>query len=117
MWGWCRTGRRRTPGDAARLLRERAPGRAVADRHAAADSGLRWFVGKACARLDGRLQDAGFDEAMRAALAAEPVLAADETPVNVLTLTLTQASASQCPGLRKVMVIHSHVLPGPAPLC
>ncbi|HEY0998058.1 MAG TPA: transposase, partial [Streptosporangiaceae bacterium] len=32
-----------------------------------------------------RLQDAGFDDAMQAALAAEPALGADETPVNVLT--------------------------------
>jgi transposase IS66 family protein len=43
------------------------------------------FVDKASSRLDGRLQDAGFDEAMRAALAAEPALGTDETPVNVVT--------------------------------
>ena len=43
------------------------------------------FVDKASSRLDGRLRDAGFDEAMRAALAAEPALGADETPVNVVT--------------------------------
>ena len=43
------------------------------------------FVDKASARLSDRLEDAGFDEAMRAALAAEPALGADETPVNVLT--------------------------------
>ena len=43
------------------------------------------FVDKASSRLDGRLQDAGFDEAMRAALAAEPALGADETPANVVT--------------------------------
>jgi transposase len=42
------------------------------------------FVDKASARLDARLHDAGFDEAMQAALAAEPALGADETPVNVL---------------------------------
>ena len=42
------------------------------------------FVDLASERLSSRLQDAGFDEAMRAALAAEPVLAADETPVNLL---------------------------------
>ena len=40
---------------------------------------------KAASRLDVRLQDAGFDDAMRAALAAEPALGADETPVGVLT--------------------------------
>jgi Transposase IS66 family len=43
------------------------------------------FVGKAASRLDGRLRDAGFDDAMQAALAAEPALGADETPVSVLT--------------------------------
>lgn len=31
-----------------------------------------------------RLHDAGFDDAMRAALGQEPVLAAEETPVSVL---------------------------------
>jgi hypothetical protein len=43
------------------------------------------FADKAASRLDARLQDAGFDAAMRAALAAEPALGADETPVSVLT--------------------------------
>ena len=38
------------------------------------------FVDKAASRLDGRLREAGFDDAMRAALAAEPALGADETP-------------------------------------
>jgi transposase len=41
------------------------------------------FVDLASERLASRLQDAGFDEAMQAALAKEPVLAADETPVNL----------------------------------
>jgi hypothetical protein len=41
-------------------------------------------VDKAAARTYARLGKAGFDEAMIAALAAEKVLAADETPVNVL---------------------------------
>jgi transposase len=45
------------------------------------------WVDKAVARVSERLQDAGFDEAMMAALAAEDVLAADETPVNVLDKT------------------------------
>ena len=39
---------------------------------------------KAAARVSARLGKAGFEEAMLAALAAEDVLAADETPVNVL---------------------------------
>jgi hypothetical protein len=38
------------------------------------------WVGKACSRLSARLAGSGFDEAMLAALAAEPALAADETP-------------------------------------
>jgi transposase len=41
------------------------------------------WVDKAVARVSTGLQAAGFDEAMRAALAAEDVLAADETPVSV----------------------------------
>ena len=42
------------------------------------------FVDGASERLSSRLDDAGFDEAMQAALGAEPVLGADETPVNLL---------------------------------
>ena len=42
------------------------------------------FVDLASERLSGRLEDAGFDQAMQGALAEEPVLAADETPVNLL---------------------------------
>ncbi len=45
------------------------------------------WVDKAVARVSASLRDAGFDEAMMAALAAEDVLAADETPVNVLDKT------------------------------
>ena len=41
------------------------------------------WVDKAVARVNDGLARAGFDEAMLAALAAEDVLAADETPVNV----------------------------------
>jgi Transposase IS66 family len=42
------------------------------------------FVDGASERLNARLEDAGFDVAMQAALEKEPVLAADETPVNLL---------------------------------
>jgi transposase len=42
------------------------------------------WVDKAVARVNARLKTAGLDDAMTAALAAEKVLAADETPVNVL---------------------------------
>lgn len=45
------------------------------------------WVDKASARLSARLEKAGFDAAMEAALAAKPALAADETPVNVLDRT------------------------------
>ena len=43
------------------------------------------WVDKAAARVSAQLGKAGFDDAMISALAAEDVLAADETPVNVLT--------------------------------
>jgi Transposase IS66 family len=45
------------------------------------------WAGKAVARIDAGLRAAGFDEAMLAALAAEGVLAADETPVSVTDKT------------------------------
>ena len=45
------------------------------------------WVDKAVARVSARLRAAGFDDAMIAALSAEDVLAADETPVNVLDKT------------------------------
>jgi transposase IS66 family protein len=46
------------------------------------------WVDKAAARVAAQLGKAGFDEAMIAALAAEDVLGADETPVNVLDKTV-----------------------------
>jgi hypothetical protein len=42
------------------------------------------FVDSASERLSSRLGGAGFDKAMQAALGAEPVLAADEPPVNLI---------------------------------
>jgi transposase len=45
------------------------------------------WIDKAVARINARLRAGGFDEAMAAAMAAEDVLAADETPVNVLDKT------------------------------
>ena len=51
------------------------------------------WVDKAAARVAARLGTAGFDEAMIAALTAEEVLAADETPVNVLDETAPQLAA------------------------
>lgn len=41
------------------------------------------FLTRAHERVAGRLEQAGFDEAMRAALAGEDVVCADETPVNL----------------------------------
>jgi transposase len=49
------------------------------------------WVDKAAARVAARLDRAGFDAAMLAALAAEDVLAADETPVNVLGRAVSPA--------------------------
>ncbi len=65
------------------------------------------FVDKAAARLDGRLQDAGFDDAMQAALAREPALAADESPVNVLAPETDPATGEVVPGSAQVMVIRT----------
>ena len=53
------------------------------------------WVDKAAARVSAQLGKAGFDEAMLAALAAEDVLAADETPVSVLDKTAAPAAAGQ----------------------
>jgi hypothetical protein len=52
------------------------------------------WVDKAAARVSAQLQAGGFDEAMLAALAAEDVLAADETPVNLLDGTAPPAPAA-----------------------
>jgi hypothetical protein len=51
-----------------------------------ADVSAGW-VDKVVARVSAKLESAGFDAAMMAALVAEDVLAADETPVNVLGKT------------------------------
>jgi hypothetical protein len=53
------------------------------------------WVDKAAARVNARLGEAGFDAAMLAALAAEDVLAADETPVNVLDGTAPAGPAPE----------------------
>jgi Transposase IS66 family len=50
------------------------------------------WVDKAAARVAAQLGKAGFDDAMIAALTAEEVLAADETPVNVLDKTVAPAA-------------------------
>jgi transposase len=53
------------------------------------------FVDKAAARLSAQLGRAGFEEAMLAALAAGDVLAAGETPVNVLGGTAPAAGEEE----------------------
>ncbi len=53
------------------------------------------WVDKAAARTSAQLGKAGFDEAMIAALAVETVLAAGETPVNVLDKTAQPAAREE----------------------
>jgi hypothetical protein len=53
------------------------------------------WVDKASARLAAQLGQAGFDEAMIAALAGQDALAADETPVNVLDKLPAQRAARE----------------------
>jgi transposase IS66 family protein len=53
------------------------------------------WIDKASARVSARLAEAGFDEAMLAALAAQSVLAADETPVSVLCRAASPALAAE----------------------
>ena len=59
-----------------------------------ADVSAGW-VDKAVARVSAQLGTSGFGEAMTAALAAEGVLAADETPVNVLDKSPLPAPAPE----------------------
>jgi hypothetical protein len=63
------------------------------------------FVDKAASRLDGRLRGAGFDDAMQAALAAEPALGADETPVSVLTPDIDPGTGEPETGSPHVLII------------
>jgi hypothetical protein len=53
------------------------------------------WVDKAAARVSAQLGKAGFDDAMIAALTTEDVLAADETPVNVLDKTAPEPAAAE----------------------
>lgn len=65
------------------------------------------FVDRAAQRLAERLDAAGFDEAMRAALLAEPVLGADESPVNVLRPDTDPDTGQPVPGSAHVMAMRS----------
>jgi hypothetical protein len=65
------------------------------------------FVDRANARLAEQLRGAGFAEAMRAALMSEPVLTADESPVEVVTPAKDPDTGEQVPGAPHVMVIRT----------
>jgi hypothetical protein len=65
------------------------------------------FVDRANARLAGRLCAAGFGEAMQAALLAEPVLTADESPVQVVTPATDPETGQPVAGWPHVMVIRT----------
>jgi hypothetical protein len=83
---------------------ERAAGLLAALLGAAVSAG---FVAKALARLADRLAAAGFDEAMAAALSAEAVLGADESPVNVLRPDLDPVTGRPVAGAAHVMVLRT----------
>ena len=63
------------------------------------------FVDRASARLDEKLRAAAFDDAMQAALADEPVLGADETPVNVLTRDTDPETGEPQEGAPHVLIV------------
>lgn len=65
------------------------------------------FVDRANTRLAGKLTEAGFDEAMLAALLAEPVLAADESPVQVVTPAVDEDTGEPLPGSPHVLAIRT----------
>jgi hypothetical protein len=65
------------------------------------------FVDRANARLAERLGVGGFEIAMRAALLAEPVLTADESPVEVVTPTIDPETGQAVAGSPHVMVIRT----------
>jgi hypothetical protein len=64
------------------------------------------FVDRANARLAEQLTAAGFDEALLAALLAEPVLTADESPVEVVAPTLDE-DTGQPVGAPHVLVLRT----------
>lgn len=68
------------------------------------------FVDKANARLAAQLTGAGFEEAMKAALLAEPVLTADESPVEVVTAAKDKDTGEPVPGAPHVMVCAARLL-------
>jgi transposase len=65
------------------------------------------FVDRANTRLAAKLTEAGFEQAMLAALLAEPVLAADESPVQVVTPAVDQDTGEPIPGSPHVLAIRT----------
>lgn len=65
------------------------------------------FVDRANARLAEQLTSAGFEQAMQAALMAEPVLTADESPVEVVTPAKDPDTGESVPGAPHVMVLRT----------
>lgn len=65
------------------------------------------FVDKASARLAAALTAAGFEEAMQAALMAEPVLTADESPVEVVAPATDPGTGAPVPGAPHVFVLRT----------
>ncbi|SBW23142.1 transposase IS66 [Candidatus Protofrankia californiensis] len=65
------------------------------------------FVARANARLSEDLAAAGFDEKMKAALRAEPVLCGDESPVNVLRKDLDEATGEPCEGSPHLLAVRT----------
>jgi len=65
------------------------------------------FVDRANARLAGQLTDAGFDDALLTALLAEPVLTADESPVEVVTPATDPDTGGPVAGAPHVLVLRT----------
>jgi len=65
------------------------------------------FVDRANTRLAAKLTEAGFGEAMLAALLAEPVLTADESPVQVVTPAVDEDTGLPVPGAPQVLAIRT----------
>jgi len=65
------------------------------------------FVDRANARLAEQLTTAGFDDALLAALLAEPVLTADESPVEVVTPAVEEQTGQPVPGAPHVLVLRT----------
>jgi transposase len=65
------------------------------------------FVARALERVSARLEQAGFDAAMRDALRAEGVLCADETPVNVAFKDIDPENGEPVPGAEQVVTVRT----------